>query len=57
MQFVDIERAQGRCVHMRWSWITPPIGGSATPVFHLDEDNHPDLPLKPNFLYQPRAWS
>ncbi len=57
MQFVDIERAQGRCVHMRWSWITPPIGGSSTPVFHLDEDQHPDLPLKPNFFYQPRAWS
>jgi nitric-oxide synthase, bacterial len=56
LQFIDAERASGRCVHMRWSWITPPIGGSSTPIFHLDEDRYPDVPLKPNFFYQPHAW-
>ena len=56
LQFMDAERASGRCVHMRWSWITPPVGGSSTPVFHIDEDRHADVPLKPNFFYQPHAW-
>lgn len=54
--FVDAERAAERCVHMRWSWITPPIAGSATPVFFLDQDRFPDVSLKPNFFYQPRAF-
>lgn len=56
MQFLELERAAERCVHMRWSWITPPIGGSATPVFHLDQDRFEDTPLKPNFFYQARAY-
>jgi nitric-oxide synthase len=56
MQFIEMEKASGRCVHMRWSWITPPVGGSTTPVFHLDEDQHPDVSLKPNFFYQAHAW-
>jgi nitric-oxide synthase len=56
MQFLEMEEASGRCVHMRWSWITPPVGGSTTPVFHIDEDQHPDIELLPNFSYQPPAW-
>lgn len=56
LQFVEAEAASGRCVHMRWSWITPPIGGSSTPVFFLDEDRHPSTELLPNFVYQPRAY-
>lgn len=56
VQFIDMENAAGRCVHMRWSWITPPVGGSTTPVFHLDEEHYPDVSLKPNFSYQPRAF-
>jgi len=51
-----MEGAAGRCVHMRWSWITPPMGGSTTPVFHLEEDHFPDVSLKPNFFHQPRAF-
>lgn len=50
--FLDGERAAERCVHMRWSWITPPIGASSTAVFHLDQDRFPDVSLKPNFFYQ-----
>jgi nitric oxide synthase oxygenase domain/subunit len=56
MQFLEAESAMGRCVHMRWSWIAPPMGGSTTPVFHVDEDQHPDLPLRPSLGYQPPAW-
>lgn len=56
MQFIEMESAAGRCVHMRWSWVTPPVGSSTTPVFHLDEEHYPDIPLKPNFFYQKRAF-
>lgn len=56
MAFLENERASERCVHMRWSWITPPIGGSSTPVFHLDQDRYADVPLKPNFFYQAKAF-
>ena len=57
LQFIEAEGASGRCVHMRWSWINPPIGGSATPVFFLDEERHPNTELKPNFFYQPRPYA
>jgi nitric-oxide synthase len=56
VQFTEMENAAGRCVHMRWSWITPPLGGSTTPVFHMDEDHYPDVTLKPNFFYQRPAF-
>jgi nitric-oxide synthase len=56
VQFVEAERGQGRCVHMRWSWVTPPVGATTTPVFHMDEDDYPDVTLKPNFFYQARPW-
>jgi nitric-oxide synthase len=55
-QFIEMENAAGRCVHMRWSWITPPVGGSTTKAFHLDEDHYPDISLKPNFFYQKPAF-
>jgi nitric-oxide synthase len=57
LQFIEAEKASERCVHMRWSWITPPIGGSSTPVFHLDQDHFADEPLKPNFFYQASAFA
>ncbi|WP_170229237.1 nitric oxide synthase oxygenase [Polyangium fumosum] len=57
VQFAQAEQGQGRCVHMRWSWIVPPIGGSATSVFYMDEDRHPDVMLKPNLFYQPKPWT
>jgi len=56
LQFIEAEQAQGRCVHMRWSWIVPPLGGATTPVFHLEEDRFPDMPLKPTIAYQPKPW-
>ena len=37
-----------------WSWMMPPISGSTTPVFH--HAYFPDVTLRPNFFYQPRAW-
>ncbi|MRG95369.1 nitric oxide synthase oxygenase [Polyangium spumosum] len=57
LQFAQAEEGVGRCVHMRWSWIVPPIGSSATSVFHMDEDHHPDISLKPNLFYQPKPWA
>jgi len=57
VQFVEAERGAGRCVHMRWSWIVPPIGGSATPVFHMDEDHYSNATLKPNLFAQTEPWA
>jgi nitric-oxide synthase len=57
IQFIDAEQAQGRCVHMNWSWVVPPIGGGTTSVFHLDEERYPNVPLKPALAYQPKAWA
>jgi nitric-oxide synthase, bacterial len=56
MQFIETEQSLGRCVHMRWSWIVPPLGGSTTAVFHLEEDHFPDIPLKPTISYQAKPW-
>ncbi|MFN6224500.1 MAG: nitric oxide synthase oxygenase [Dolichospermum sp.] len=36
-----------------WSWIVPPLSGSATPVFHRTYKN---IELKPNFFYQHDPW-
>lgn len=36
-----------------WVWITPPLSGSATPVYHQEMMNYH---LKPSFDYQEAAW-
>lgn len=36
-----------------WVWITPPMSGSATPVYHQEMMNYH---LKPSFDYQEPAW-
>jgi len=46
-QFMDHlaeEKAQGRIVPGDWSWLVPPVSGSASPVFHRGYDPRPRLP-------------
>ncbi|MFG2000256.1 nitric oxide synthase oxygenase [Spirillospora sp. NPDC048911] len=44
------EEAAGRTCPADWSWIVPPISGSATPVFHRLYD---DSDLRPNYVRRP----
>ncbi len=53
MEFVSQEQKAGRAVSADWSWIVPPMSGSATPVFHTLWN---DLSLQPDYLQQPKAW-
>jgi nitric-oxide synthase len=53
MKFDDQESRAGRVVHARWSWIVPPISGSATPVFHREWT---DIEIKPNYVALPEPW-
>jgi nitric-oxide synthase len=51
-QFVHFEESEykkGRAIHADWAWITPPMSGSATPVFHRTYNNEV---ITPNFFYQ-----
>jgi nitric-oxide synthase len=49
IQFEASEQKRGRSITADWSWITPPISGSALEVFHRNYDN---TVLTPNFFYQ-----
>jgi nitric-oxide synthase len=53
MDFVAREKKSGRLVSADWSWIVPPMSGSATPVFHK---GWKDRALLPDYLTQPKAW-
>jgi nitric-oxide synthase len=53
MEFTAREMKAGRAVSADWSWIVPPMSGSATPVFHQRWD---DLKTLPDFISQPKAW-
>ena len=53
LAFCDQEKKAGREVQAEWSWIVPPLSGSATGVFHRTYEVHPTLP---NLLQQKRAW-
>jgi nitric-oxide synthase len=53
MRFVDNEETCGRTPYTDWSWIVPPVSGSACPVFHRDFE---DRTVKPNYFYQKHAW-
>lgn len=44
------ERKAGRTTPADWTWIVPPISGSATSVFHHNYDN---MIQKPNYFYKP----
>jgi nitric-oxide synthase, bacterial len=48
MQFESNELKQNRTVHGDWSWLVPPMSGSATHVFH--KEYHPQQ-VSPNYLY------
>lgn len=48
-----IEADADRPVPADWSWIVPPMSGSATEVFHRQ---YHDTVLRPNFFHQPKAW-
>lgn len=43
------EAKAGRATPADWSWIVPPISGSATPVFH---HTYPNVMQKPNYFYR-----
>lgn len=45
----ELEMSHGRITPAEWSWIVPPISGSATPVFH---HTYPDIILKPNYFHR-----
>ncbi|MFD7443704.1 nitric oxide synthase oxygenase [Streptomyces sp. NPDC059909] len=49
---LDREREKGRRVGADWSWIVPPISGSATPVFHRTYD---PTQSKPAFVHYREA--
>ena len=49
MSFVKQEERAGRDVTSQWSWIVPPMSGSATEVFHSD---WLDEIRKPNYFYR-----
>jgi nitric-oxide synthase len=53
VRFCDHEEREGREVSADWTWIVPPMSGSATPVFHR---SYPEKPELPNFLPQQQAW-
>jgi nitric-oxide synthase len=49
IHFEETENKRGREIRADWSWITPPMSGSATPVFHRNYNNEV---ITPNFFYQ-----
>ena len=53
IQFENKEKLKKRSTYANWSWIVPPLSGSATPVFHRTYKN---IELKPNFFYQYDPW-
>ena len=54
---IERERRHGRPVPADWSWIVPPLSGSATPVFHRTFDP-PDPDLRPTYLRRPAGpWA
>ncbi len=53
MQHVAQEEKCGRGVPGDWSWLVPPMSGSACPVFHRYYD---EARPEPSFVDQQRAW-
>jgi nitric-oxide synthase, bacterial len=54
VQFCALEEAAGRKVSADWSWLVPPLAGSATKVFHRPMT---DLGLKPEIVRRRRIAS
>ena len=53
---VEREGRRGRSCPADWSWIVPPLSGSATAVFHRYYDP-PDPELRPAFVHRTSVWS
>jgi nitric-oxide synthase len=54
INFEQLEQRNGRPLTADWAWITPPLSGSVTPVFHRHYEN---TVREPNFFYQESPWS
>jgi len=54
MRFVAKEQAEKRLVSGNWSWLVPPMSGSATEVFH---HGWKDRKCLPDYQLQPNAWT
>src|SRR6185295_18930887 len=54
LEFEKQEKAAGREVFGDWSWLVPPIAGSASPLFFRDDLKN--KVLKPMYAYQAKAW-
>lgn len=44
MRFNELEAKKGRDVTGEWSWLVPPVSGSASPVFHREWNNEIKTP-------------
>ncbi|RAG81306.1 nitric oxide synthase oxygenase [Streptacidiphilus pinicola] len=53
---VEREGRHGRAVPTDWTWIVPPLSGSATAVFHRYYDP-PDPSARPAFLHRRTPWA
>jgi len=53
LKFIKNEESEGRAVKADWSWIVPPLSGSALKVFHQEYNNEV---ITPNFFYNHKAW-
>ena len=53
MEFAAREGKLGRAVSADWSWIVPPVSGSASPVFH---QRWQTLDVRPDYFSQRVAW-
>lgn len=54
MRFVEKEQAKKRLVSGNWSWLVPPMSGSATEIFHR---GWKDRNYLPDYQLQPTAWN
>jgi len=54
MRFVEKEQANKRLVSGNWSWLVPPMSGSATEIFHR---GWKDRNYLPDYQLQPTAWN
>jgi nitric-oxide synthase, bacterial len=48
------ENRCGRSVPAHWTWLVPPISGSASPIFH--KTTYKNIQNKPNFFSQSAPW-
>jgi len=54
MRHLEHEEKHGRTVPGNWSWLVPPLSGSACPVFHR---YYSELKQEPAFVPQAPPWS